>query len=546
MLIFRPTSYFSSTSNPLLLKLIGKHKLGLQNTCDYFLHIRYNSLSCISLKNNSSCDKNVGSRNRQFDTVSKETVIAEKKPLGLKGDCSIFGTTELHVCHITDRNINMCTTDGGKKNCQNVNDNKNNHQFDGISERFVMQRSQNEHLRNIFYNKTESALDSRWKCNNSRWIKQCLEFQFCQNTHNKGCKSQLPWKPHHQHHNRTKNHLLCSQKRGCFCSLTCARTYSTKTISGQEKQWKILFFGTDDFAVEILRILNENKLSSTDSIVEALDVVSNPGKTAVRNYADTAGLPVFTWPVRSLANDYDIGVLASFGHLIPGQLISSFPHGILNVHPSLLPRWRGSAPIIHTILNGDEVTGISIMKLRPKRFDVGSLLVQKEVSVPPRVTSCQLSEMLARQGAQVLIDCLSNLASYENAEYEQPTDGVTLAHKLKASAAHIRWHQQTSVEIDRLYRAVGEIMPLKSHWKDSPVKLLDMVDPVLVQDMTNRLAVNAAPGTPVFSKDRQLLLIKCKDGYVGFRTVIIKKKMSAQAFYNGYLSKPQNKDIIFV
>ncbi|KAL5016378.1 hypothetical protein ScPMuIL_005967 [Solemya velum] len=146
--------------------------------------------------------------------------------------------------------------------------------------------------------------------------------------------------------------------------------------------WRLLFFGTDDFAVATLKALNENRMEPHLRVVDTVDVVSNKGKTAVRKYANEAGLAVHDWPIPTWQDQYDAGILVSFGHLIPERIIHMFPYGILNVHPSLLPRWRGASPIIHTILSGDVVTGISLMEIRPKHFDIGPLLMQKEIPVP--------------------------------------------------------------------------------------------------------------------------------------------------------------------
>jgi len=94
----------------------------------------------------------------------------------------------------------------------------------------------------------------------------------------------------------------------------------------------------------------------------------------VRSYAEKEKLPLQKWPIEpSECSKYDLGVVVSFGHLIPASIINGFPNGMINVHASLLPKWRGAAPIIYAIMKGDARTGVSIMKIEPHRFDIGAV-----------------------------------------------------------------------------------------------------------------------------------------------------------------------------
>lgn len=93
-----------------------------------------------------------------------------------------------------------------------------------------------------------------------------------------------------------------------------------------------------------------------------------PGDLPVRSCARELQLPVHEWPHTGPVGQFDVGVVASFGRLLSEDLILQFPYGVLNVHPSCLPRWRGPAPIVHTVLHGDKVTGVTIMEIRPKRY----------------------------------------------------------------------------------------------------------------------------------------------------------------------------------
>lgn len=97
--------------------------------------------------------------------------------------------------------------------------------------------------------------------------------------------------------------------------------------------------------------------------------------------------------------------------------------GIINVHASLLPRWRGASPIIHAILNGDRLTGVSIMKIHPDKFDVGEILAQREVQIPEAVLMPELHDTLANVGAELLVECIEHApAIFQNARQQDDTN----------------------------------------------------------------------------------------------------------------------------
>lgn len=317
-----------------------------------------------------------------------------------------------------------------------------------------------------------------------------------------------------------------------------------------EPPWRVLFFGTDRISVETLKRLHDS-MHSGHSVVESLEVVANKEKREVRRYSEEKGLKIYDWPIQAIPNKYDVGVLVSFGHLIPDDIIHMFPYGILNMHPSLLPRWRGASPIIHTILNGDPETGISIMEIRPKHFDIGPLLMHRRFPVPYRCTSLQLAEILAPIGADMIVETLADLRTLERFEEEQDTSGIRYAHKLIPKNANIDWENQTCDDIDHQFRAISEVKPLRSEWRGHIVKMFDMLDP----DITNKPAPKlvrgykedlnlAVPGTPAYHTKQDCILVKCKDGVVGFKSLSIRKPMTAKDFLGGYLTPPDGS--IFV
>ncbi|CAK6432146.1 unnamed protein product [Pipistrellus nathusii] len=307
----------------------------------------------------------------------------------------------------------------------------------------------------------------------------------------------------------------------------------------EKPPWRVLFFGTDRFSREALRALHAARENKEEPLIEKLEVVTVPSPSPkglpVKQYAVQAQLPVYEWPDVG-SGEYDVGVVASFGRLLSEALILKFPYGILNVHPSCLPRWRGPAPIIHTVLHGDTVTGVTIMQIRPKRFDVGPILKQETIPVPPKSTAKELEGVLSRLGANMLISVLKNLPESLNSGRQQPTEGATHAPKISARTSCIKWEEQTSEEIFRLHRAIGNIIPLQTLWMDNTIKLLDLVE-VNSSVLTDPKFAGQAviPGSVIYHKPSQKLLVCCKDGWIGVRSVMLKKTLTATDFYNGYL-----------
>ncbi|XP_015451631.1 methionyl-tRNA formyltransferase, mitochondrial isoform X2 [Pteropus alecto] len=306
----------------------------------------------------------------------------------------------------------------------------------------------------------------------------------------------------------------------------------------EKPPWRVLFFGTDLFARETLRALHAASENKEEELIEKLEVVTVPSPSPkglpVKQYAVQSQLPVYEWPDVG-SGEYDVGVVASFGRLMSEALILKFPY--------CLPRWRGPAPIIHTVLHGDTVTGVTVMQIRPKRFDVGPIVKQETIPVPPKSTAKELEAVLSRLGANMLISVLKKLPESLNNGRQQPTEGVTHAPKVSVGTSCIKWEEQTSEEIFRLYRAIGDIIPLQTLWMNNTIKLLDLVEvnsSVLADPKLTGQAV--IPGSITYHKQSQILLVCCKDGWIGVRSVMLKKTLTATDFYNGYLHSWHQKN----
>ncbi|KAM9824989.1 methionyl-tRNA formyltransferase, mitochondrial isoform 1-T1 [Syngnathus typhle] len=297
--------------------------------------------------------------------------------------------------------------------------------------------------------------------------------------------------------------------------------------------WRLLFLGSDHFAVESLKVLAAER-SRAGSAVSSLEVATLSADVPVADFARRQRLALHAWPPADVDGRFDVGVVVSFGCLLHQTFIDKFACGILNVHPSLLPRWRGPAPIFHTILNGDAVTGVTIMQIRARRFDEGPILNQALHSVPETSTAERLADVLAVKGARLqLLDTLRDLPRRMADKREQSPTGATFAPKIGVSMSWMVWEEHTCQDIDRLYRAIGWRIPLRTTWMGRTVKLVDFAGRCHISFADG--SEERTPGRVSFHKESDTLAVRCKDGWVAFKAVILNKRLTAADFYNGYL-----------
>ena len=151
------------------------------------------------------------------------------------------------------------------------------------------------------------------------------------------------------------------------------------------------------------------------------------------------------------ATPADAAVVAAYGLILPAPVLSSPRLGCLNVHASLLPRWRGAAPIQRALLAGDDETGITIMQM-DEGLDTGPMLLQQAVPITAEMTAGSLTDLLAGIGARLIIDALDRLAHGQLEAYPQPEVGITYAKKLRRDEARLDW-QRSAVALERQVRA---------------------------------------------------------------------------------------------
>ena len=263
-------------------------------------------------------------------------------------------------------------------------------------------------------------------------------------------------------------------------------------------------------------------------------------------------IPIRYWPVDEVPLDtFDVGVVVSFGHLIPAQAINACKYGILNVHGSLLPRWRGASPIHHAILAGDTKTGVTIMKIVADKFDVGQILATQEYVIPERATTKTIHSDLSVIGANLLMDTLMNLEERLKTAYPQPKEGITKAPKVKKEYGHLDWTRLTAVEVDTRSRALDSLIDVYTEWVDgTQLRLYESCDPKETENMKiDHLLqdTQTEPGSIYFHRRRKVICFKCCDGkWAGFKSMSLKgrKRMSSADFYNGFLRKLlENKNV---
>lgn len=314
---------------------------------------------------------------------------------------------------------------------------------------------------------------------------------------------------------------------------------------------RVVFFGTPAFAVPSLEALRR-------AGVEVIAVVTQPDRPRGRSHSTLlpcpvkaaaleAGLPVFT-PENPRDPDFmaaltalapDLGVVVAYGHLLRPALLAIPRLGLVNVHASILPRWRGAAPIHWAIKAGDAATGVSIMRVEAG-LDSGGVWHVRRTPIGPTDTTGILFERLAHLGAEALIEALPRIAAGE-APVPQDEAGVTHAPKVGRDDARVDWHQP-AVVVDAHIRAMD---PAPGAWTSIGGRDLKLFAASREQRAANsdmedasRFAVRgspfaASPGTIAMHAD--VVMVACRDGWLplGDVTPAGGKRQSALSWYRG-------------
>ena len=293
---------------------------------------------------------------------------------------------------------------------------------------------------------------------------------------------------------------------------------------------KIIFMGTPDFSVPVLNALHE--------VHEIVAVYCQPPRPAGRGKADrpTAvharalqlGLPV-RHPVslrsETAANDFaelgaDVAVVVAYGLILPQAILDAPRLGCLNIHASLLPRWRGAAPIHRAILSGDVETGICIMQMEAG-LDTGPVLTRASTLIGAEETTADLHDRLAAMGSALIVQ---TLAALPLPAVPQAAEGITYAAKIDKSEARIDW-SRPATEVDRQIRGLS---PFPGAWCDIGGERVKM--------LRSRLA----PGQGQPGQVLHGLTIACGNGAVEVTLAQRegKKPMAAEEILRGFSLPP--------
>ena len=243
---------------------------------------------------------------------------------------------------------------------------------------------------------------------------------------------------------------------------------------------KLVFMGTPDFSVPILNAL----VAAGHDVVCVYCQPPRPagrGKkdrpTPIHARATELGLPV-RHPV-SLKSpqeqaDFaslgaDAAVVVAYGLILPQPVLDAPKYGCLNIHASLLPRWRGAAPIHRAIMAGDPQTGICIMQMEAG-LDTGPVILREAMPISAEDTTARLHDKLSAQGAALIVQALDQLTDL--VPQPQPNDGVTYAHKIDKAEAQIDW-KHPAVSIDRQIRGLSPFPGAWFDWRGNRVKCLE-------------------------------------------------------------------------
>ena len=293
---------------------------------------------------------------------------------------------------------------------------------------------------------------------------------------------------------------------------------------------RVIFLGTPDFAAPSLRALIE----AGHDLVAVYTQPPRPAgrghnekKSSVHKLADSLDLSVRTpsdLKTREEMNFFanlkaDVGVVVAYGLMLPLEFINSPTFGCINLHASLLPRWRGASPIQHAILANDKSYGFTLMQIE-EGLDSGPIMMKKELKVEPRPNAGILHDHISKEGAKALVSTLDKIEHSDYALYPQEQDSVTIAPKLSTKDARLDWNL-SATELDCRVRAFH---PDPGAWfivNDQRIKVIE----------AEAVEVDGEPGTllPDFT-------IACAEGGLKIQRVQRqgKKSMAAREFLRGF------------
>ena len=282
---------------------------------------------------------------------------------------------------------------------------------------------------------------------------------------------------------------------------------------------KIVFMGTPDFAMESLKALDKANY-------DVLSVVTNPDRpkgrgmkliaSPVKQYAEDRGMKIYQ-PKKVKGNtefieelkrqNPDVICVVAYGKILPKEVLEIPKYGCINVHGSLLPKYRGAAPIQRSILNGDKTTGVTTMYM-DEGMDSGDMILKKEVEIGENETTGELWDRLSKIGADLLVKTLKEIEN-GTAPREKQSNEFTMAPMLSKDMAKINWQEQSAEQIKNLVRGLNPIMGAYTFVNNKKIKLWKVeVKPI------NQKFKDFENGSVVLSDSKNGLELKAKDGII--------------------------------
>lgn len=300
---------------------------------------------------------------------------------------------------------------------------------------------------------------------------------------------------------------------------------------------KILFMGTPDFAAESLKALLAAGYSVVGVVTQPDKPVGRGGKvrfSPVKDVALAHGLPLFQ-PRRVRRPEVlaqlkelgaDLTVVVAFGQILSKEALEISPLGSINVHGSLLPRWRGAAPIQRAIMAGDAETGITTMWM-DEGMDTGDMCLVAKTPIGPDDTGGAIHDRLARMGADLLVETVRQIEAGSAPRIPQPADGVTYAAKLERADEQIDWRRPAP----QLYDQIRALNPWPGAYTNGPKGSLKVWRASVVANPDPQ----AEPGTVVALVKREGFVVAAGDSALLVREVQPpgKGRMDAQSYVNG-------------
>lgn len=305
---------------------------------------------------------------------------------------------------------------------------------------------------------------------------------------------------------------------------------------------KIVFMGTPDFAVGTLDAIVEAGHQVT-AVVTQPDKPKGRGKetqmTPVKRCAFSHGIPVFQ-PVKIKepeaveqlrSYEADIFVVAAFGQILSEEILSMPKYGCVNIHASLLPKYRGAGPIQWSIINGEKITGVTIMRME-KGLDTGDMLFRREVEIAPDETADTLHDKLAAAGAKLIVEALPKIEAGEVMPEKQRDEDSSYAKMLTKDMGKIDWSMEAE-KLDCLIRGLISWPGASTVFRGKTLKIWEE-EPVDASSFPGERK-EAAPGTVVLV-EKDAFYVQTGNGVLKVKAVQPegKKRMAVKDFLLGY------------